>query len=111
MNDIKLPDTVKGRLHFLPTEFAGGPLLRNDLREPAAGGSTNGASEVLVTDARDVAGLGLHESGFELVSSPSAVKNFYDCDEVIATYYAECNAIAARLTWAHIPQPYEHLIR
>jgi hypothetical protein len=111
MNDMKLPDTVKGRLHFLPTEFAGGPLVRNDLREPAAGGSANGASEVLVTDARDVAGLGLHESGFELVSSPSAVKNFYDCDEVIATYYAECKAIAARLTGAHTTHTYDHVIR
>jgi len=111
MNDMKISDTVKGRMHFLPSSFAGGPVVRNDLRIPAEGSTDTGASEVLVTNARDLPGLGLHESGFELVNSPSAVKNFYDCDEVITTYYAECKAIATRLTGASTTFTYDHIIR
>jgi hypothetical protein len=97
-------------MHFLPAEQAGGSIVRNDLRRPGESG-VNPATEVPVMDADGLADKGLHSSGFELVNSPSAVKDFYDCDEVMATYYAECKAIAKSLTGAHTTFTFDHIIR
>ena len=102
--------SVSARMHFLPTELAGGPIVYNDLREPGAP-SVNLPVDVSVMDARCLEDKGIHSSGFELVNSPSAVKDFYDCDEVMATYYAECKALAKSLTGAHTTFTFDHVIR
>jgi hypothetical protein len=101
---------VKAKMQFLPAALAGGPVNRNDLREPAAG-EGNAATEVDVMNARDQQGLGLHTSGFEMVHAPSAVSDFYDCAAVMQTYYAECKAVAQQLTGARTTFTFDHIIR
>ena len=98
-------------MHFLPSSQTGGPIRRVDLRARSDGLASVEATEVAVMNAHEPADLGLHASGFELVRSPSAVTDFYDCDLVMATYYDECKAIARKLTGAHTTFTYDHIIR
>jgi hypothetical protein len=104
-------DTVAAQMQFLPASLTEGPVLHLDLRLPAEGSGGGDTTEVTVMDANGQADLGLHTSGFELVHSPSAVTDFYDCDLVIGTYYDECKAIAQELTGAHTTFTYDHIIR
>ena len=104
-------ETVSAHLGFIPAALAGGPPYRVDLRESGYGNSRLDLHEVPVMDARDVPGLGLDTSGFDLLHSPSAVTDFYDCDKVMATYYEECKATARELTGAHTTFTFDHIIR
>ena len=102
--------TVAARMNFYPASETGGPIRHVDFRQPAEGPAPVSA-EVSVFDARENENIGLHKSGFELVHSTSAVRNFYDADEVIETYYKECQALATKLTGAHTTFTYDHIIR
>ena len=82
-----------------------------DLRAPSDQVVNVEATEVAVMNAHEHADLGLHSSGFELVRSPSAVTDFYDCDLVMGTYYEECGATARELTGAHTTFTFDHIIR
>ena len=104
-------DAVVAQLHFLPSSQTGGSVRHVDLRSPSDGPAGVQATEVAVMNAREHADLGLHSSGFELVRSPSAVTNFYDCDHVMETYYDECKTLAEKLTGAHTTFTYDHIIR
>ena len=104
-------DTVAAKLHFLKSSQTGGPVRQVDLRSPSDAPPTEEATEVAVMNAHDHADLGLHDGGFELVRSPSAVTDFYDCDLVMETYYDECKAIARELTRAHTTFTFDHIIR
>ena len=104
-------DTVAAKLHFLKSSQTGGPVRQVDLRSPSDAPPTEEATEVAVMNAHDHADLGLHDSGFELVRSRSAVTDFYDCDLVMETYYDECKAIARELTEAHTTFTFDHIIR
>ncbi len=104
-------DTIAAQLCFMPSSQTGGPVRHVDLRSPSDGLARVEATEVAVMNAREHADLGLHTSGFELVRSPSAVTNFYDCDLVMGTYYDECKATALELTGAHTTFTYDHIIR
>ena len=106
-----MSETVSAHLGFIPAALAGGPPYRVDLRESGYGNSRLDLHEVPVMDARGVPGLGLDTSGFDLLHSPSAVTDFYDCDKVIATYYEECKATARELTGAHTTFTFDHIIR
>lgn len=106
--------SVSARMRFLPSSLTGGPPRDMDLRAPAnnmSKASANPGTEVAVMNARALQDSGLHSSGFELVSAPSAVTDFYDCEQVMATYYAECKAVAQKLTGAHTTFTFDHLIR
>lgn len=111
MSETEAPAGISARLNFLPTEFAGGPLVRNDLRDPAMGAAGSAPTKVNVMNAQNIQGLGLHTSGFELLHSPSNVADFYNCAEVMTTYYAECKALAQKLTGAHTTFTFDHIIR
>ena len=104
-------DTVVAQLHFLPASQTGGPVRHVDLRSPSDGFASLEAIEVAVMNAHEHRNPGLHSSGFELVRSPSAVTDFYDCGLVMGTYYDECKAIAQKLTGAHTTFTYDHIIR
>ena len=110
MNDT-VAAFVYAQMHFMPSSQTGGPVRHVDLRSPSDGLASVEATEVAVMNAREHADLGLHTSGFELVRSPSAVTNFYDCDLVMETYYDECKAMALELTGAHTTFTYDHIIR
>ena len=104
-------NAVAAELHFFPSSQTGGPVRHVDLRAPSEEFADVGATEVAVMNAREHADLGLHSSGFELVRSPSAVTDFYDCAMVMGTYYDECRAIARKLTGAHTAFTFDHIIR
>ena len=104
-------DTVAAHMVFSPFSETGGPVRHVDLRAPSDEVVDVEATEVAVMNAREHADLGLHSSGFELVRSPSAVTDFYDCDLVMGTHYEECKAIARTLTGAHTTFTFDHIIR
>lgn len=106
-----MSETVWAQLGFMPASHAGGPTRHVDLRARPHRSTRLEPREVAVSNARGQAGLGLGSSGFELIRSPSAVADFYDCDEVMATYYDECKAIARELTGAHATFTFDHIIR
>ena len=96
-----MSSTVAAEMYFLPRSEAVGPARSVDLRIPRVDAESPVATGVSIADARERVDLGLHESGFELVRNPSAVADFYDCDQVMEVYYEECKALAKRLTGAH----------
>ncbi len=106
-----LHEGVAAELGFIPPSQAGSGLHRVDLRTRAYGLGRLEWSEVAVASARGVSGLGIDSSGFALLQSPSAVTDFYDCGNVMATYYAECKATARELTGARTTCTFDHIIR
>ena len=103
--------TVTAKMHFLDPAHTGGPVADLDLRTLDYEPDGRDMTEVQVMDAREHPEPGLHQSGFKLVHSPSAVTDFYDCDQVMETYYEECKATARKLTGAHTTFTYDHIIR
>jgi hypothetical protein len=104
-------NTVVAQLRFFPSSQTRGPVRHVDLRLPSDGLAGEETTEVVVMNAREHADLGLHTSGFELLRAPSAAIDFYDCDQVMGTYYQECRTIAQRLTGAHTTFTFDHIIR
>ena len=84
-----MSNTVAAKMNFLSASYAGEPVRHLDQRAP-----TGVATTFAVMNAHEHTDPRLHATGFELVNSPSAVTDFYDCDLVIGTYYNECKAIA-----------------
>lgn len=87
--------------------------LTVDLRAPGARAPlTIERVACTINDARnDAANLGLESSGFELFDRPSGVRDWFDVDEVMNTYYAECKTLARELTGATQAYTFDHLIR
>ena len=68
--------------------------------------------EVLVHDGRAVADkLSLDHEGFVLRSSPTAVGNFYDENQVVSIFYAECEEIVKKATGANRALAFDHIVR
>lgn len=68
--------------------------------------------EVKVIDARAIAGrLSLDREGFMLLSSPSAVHDFYDDEEIRSIYYAECERLMRGATGARRVVAFDHIVR
>ncbi len=105
------PTYVEAEMNFISQAATGGAVIKSDLRGPLDGPRASEAVRVQVFDARDNDDIGLHCSGFQLVHAPSTVADFYDCDEVMSTYYDECKRIATELTGAHTTFTYDHIIR
>jgi hypothetical protein len=67
---------------------------------------------VSVYDARPLAGgLSLDREGFALLQQPSAVRDFYDDEEVRRVYYPEAAAALQRLTGARRVVVFDHTVR
>ena len=65
-----------------------------------------------VRDARALAEEpGLETAGFTLVDAPSAVKDFYDEQQLKDTYYAEVENLVKKLTGASKVMVFDHTIR
>jgi hypothetical protein len=65
-----------------------------------------------IWDMRPIASrLTLDNSGFALVDSKSAVRDFYDEDELRGTYYAESEALLKHVTGATRAVVFDHTIR
>ncbi|MGH7095051.1 MAG: CmcJ/NvfI family oxidoreductase [Stellaceae bacterium] len=68
--------------------------------------------EVLVHDGRAVAGqLLLDHQGFVLGHGPTAVGNFYDENQIVSIFYAECEEIVKRATGANRALAFDHIVR
>ncbi len=75
---------------------------------------TTGAEDrrrVEIRDGRAAAGLSLDTSGFVLVEHRSAVRDFFDGDELKRTYYGEVEALIRRLTGASRVVVFDHTLR
>jgi hypothetical protein len=67
--------------------------------------------EVTIHDARAKANLSLEREGFLLIESPSAVRDFYDAEEVREVYYPEVAKLLIDVTGARRAQVFEHDVR
>jgi hypothetical protein len=74
-----------------------------------------GSSEehwVTIRDARPLIGqLSLDREGFVLLHHQTAVKNFYDKDEITSVYYPECERVIKDATRATRVVAFDHIVR
>ncbi len=108
--------SVRAKLGFWPAsagDITTQPARHYDMRSDAEGYAPFGIEmcQVEIADARGIDDLTLDTAGFELVHKPSAVKNFYDNEQVMGVYYDECKALAKALTGASEAFTFDHLIR
>ena len=66
---------------------------------------------ITIHDARVRADLSLDREGFTLAQRPSAVRDFYDREEVLRVYYPEVAKLLTDLTGARRAQVFEHNVR
>lgn len=66
---------------------------------------------VPIRDARVLTDLSLDREGFVLAEQPTAMRDFYDADEVRAVYYPEVAQLLMDLTGAKRAQVFEHDVR
>jgi len=72
----------------------------------------NETHTVTVHDARAIGyRLSLDKEGFVLLRRPSAVKNFYDEDEIARVYYPECERLIREATGAVRVHAFDHITR
>jgi hypothetical protein len=75
---------------------------------------TTGAEErrrVEIRDGRTAADLSLDRNGFILVEQRSAVRDFFDLDELKRVYYPEVEALIAKLAGARRVVVFDHTLR
>src|SRR6185369_1268564 len=101
------------RAHISYTADTGEQLVNetfgpNNIRRRTSG--TAELHEVVVSDGRDQA-LSLDRNGFELVEHRTAVKNFFDVDELKAVYYPEVEALIRARSGAARAVVFDHTLR
>jgi hypothetical protein len=86
---------------------------RRDVEAPLNYFSDGGSDRRVVTihDARVKANLSLDREGFILAERPSAVRDFYDPEEVRRVYYPEVAKLLIDMTGAWRAQVFEHDVR
>jgi hypothetical protein len=68
--------------------------------------------QVVIRDARPLVGqLSLDKEGFVLLHHQTAVKNFYDEDEIASVYYPECERVIKEATGATRVVAFDHIVR
>src|SRR5260370_12367565 len=106
-------NSVVAPLNFL-VPMAEKPVAYN--YEPPPGvPSRSGKSEehwVPIRDARPLVGqLSLDKEGFVLLHHQTAVKNFYDENEITSVYYPECERVIKEATGAARVVAFDHIVR
>jgi hypothetical protein len=72
----------------------------------------NQTHTVRVHDGRAIAdALSLDRQGFVLLRRPTAVRDFYDEDQVARVYYPECERLMREATGAHRVLAFDHITR
>jgi len=90
------------------------PVAYNYIPPPGVPVRTGASEEHLVPirDARPLIGqLSLDKEGFVLLHHQSAVKNFYDEDEIKSVYYPECERVMKEATGAARVVAFDHIVR
>ena len=110
VSDLK---SVVAPLNFL-VPMAEKPVAYN-YTPPQGVPARTGKSEehrVTIRDARPLTGqLSLDKEGFVLLHHRSAVKNFYDEDEIKSVYYPECERVMTEATGAARVVAFDHIVR
>ncbi len=106
-------DSVTASLQFLATTDEMPVAL---VSEPGLGPDkhswTTAEHDVVIDDARAMAEqLDLDRQGFALMRHPTAVRDFYDDDEVRRVYYPETEALVRSVTGAGKVIVFDHTIR
>src|SRR6266581_1289102 len=106
-------NSVVAPLNFL-VPMAEKPVAYNYDPPPGVPARTGKSEErwVPVRDARPLVGqLSLGKEGFVLLRHQTAVKNFYDEDEITSVYYAECERVIKEATGAARVVAFDHIVR
>ncbi|MBO0736012.1 MAG: methyltransferase [Alphaproteobacteria bacterium] len=106
-------DTLVAPLNFL-VPMAQKPVAYNYEPPPGIPVRTgeSEAHQVPIRDARPLAGqLSLDREGFVLLHHRSAVKDFYDEDEIRSAYYPECEQVIKAATGASRVVAFDHIVR
>jgi len=104
---------VVAQLNFL-VPMAEKPVAYNYEPPPGVPVRTGKREEhrVSIRDARPLIGqLSLDKEGFVLLHHQSAVKNFYDEDEILSVYYPECEQVIKEATGASRVVAFDHIVR
>ena len=80
----------------------------NNIRRRTSGSAE--LHEVVISDGRDQE-LSLEQNGFELVEHRTAVKNFFDVDELKTVYYPEVEALIRARSGAARAVVFDHTLR
>ncbi len=104
---------VEGSLNYLASAL---PRPVNYAYEPPPGvprrSGKYAAYQVRIRNGREVAAeLSLDRQGFILTRHETAVKNFYDPEEVRAVYYPELETLLKRVTGASRVAVFDHVVR
>jgi hypothetical protein len=105
--------SVVAPLNFL-VPMAEKPVAYNYTPPPGVPVRTGTSEEhwVTIRDARPLVGeLSLDREGFVLLRHQSAVKNFYDEDEIKSVYYPECERVMKEATGAARVVAFDHIVR
>jgi hypothetical protein len=99
--------------HISYTADTGEPLVNetfgpNNIRRRSTGSTDLRAMEI--SDGRRES-LSLERNGFELVPHPTAVKSFFDADELKAVYYPEVVALIRQRSGASRVVVFDHTLR
>ena len=82
----------------------------NNIRRRSTG--THEAKKVTIADGRTLAGeLSLDGSGFVLVRHPTAMRDFFDADELKRVYYPEIERLVRELAGAKRAVLFDHTLR
>src|SRR5262245_42162640 len=80
----------------------------NNIRRQSTG--TQEAKKVTIADGRK-ADLSLDGNGFVLVRHPTAMRDFFDADELKRVYYAEIERLVRELSGASRTLMFDHTLR
>jgi len=106
-------DTVVAPLNFL-VPMVEKPVAYNYEPPPGIPARTGKSEEhhVAIRDARPLIGwLSLDREGFVLLHHQTAVKNFYDEEEITSVYYPECERVIKEATGAARVVAFDHIVR
>jgi hypothetical protein len=105
--------TVVAPLNFL-VPMAEKPVAYNYEPPPGVPARTGKSEEhqVPIRDARPLIGrLSVDKEGFELLPHQTAVRNFYDEQEITSVYYPECERVIKEATGAARVVAFDHIVR
>ena len=106
-------EVVNARLNYLAATT---PKPVNYAYDPPAGGPRSSgkytSQSVAIRNGREMLGkLSLDLNGFVLTEHETAVKDFYDADEVKSVYYPEVERLIKRITGAERVLVFDHIVR
>ncbi|MGA6974896.1 MAG: CmcJ/NvfI family oxidoreductase [Candidatus Binatus sp.] len=106
-------EVVNARLNYLAEAT---PKPVNYAYEPPAGVPRSSgkytSQSVVIRNGREMLGkLSLDTNGFVLTDHETAVKDFYDADEVKSVYYPEVERLIKRVTGSERVMVFDHIVR